>query len=211
MIYSKKYNFLYLKNKKVGGSSTEICLSQIMDEDAVVTPVHPIDERHSPRNDEQFFNHIPYSELETLIENLSEVDSCVVVRNPYDTVMSDFFLQLEYTGNMQNYLSGDRPYFVNRYFENTLREQWRGWLKSTKELYSKDGVIQVKNVIKYEDGIEAGINQILEPKGLHLDLNVYQKAHRPKEITAKDVFSEEQMQNISYEWAWEFHTFGYNL
>jgi hypothetical protein len=124
--------------------------------------------------------------------------------------MSDFFLQLEYTGNMQNYLSGDRSDFVNKYFENTLRENWRGWLKSTKGLYSKDGIIQVKNVIRYEDGIEAGMNQILEPKGLHLDLNVYQKAHRPKEITAKDVFSKEQMQDIAHEWEWEFHTFGYN-
>jgi hypothetical protein len=211
MIYSKKYNFLYLKNKKVGGSSTEICLSQIMDKDAVVTPVYPIDERHSPRNHEKFFNHISYLELEVLIENLSEVDSCVVVRNPYDTVLSDFFLQLEYTGNMQNYLSGDRPDFANKYFENTLRKDWRGWLKSTKDLYSKDGTIQVKNVIKYEDGIEPGINQILEPKGLHLDLNVYQKAHRPKEITPKDVFSEKQMQDIAHDWAWEFDTFKYNL
>ena len=211
MIYSKKYNFLYLKNKKVGGSSTEICLSQIMDEDAIVTPVHPIDEKHNPRNHEKFYNHITYSELEAQIENLSDVDSCVVVRNPYDVVLSDFFLQLEYTGNMQNYLTGNKSDFVNKYFENTLREEWRGWLKSTKGLYSKDGVIQVKNIIKYEDGIEPGINKILEPKGLHLDLNVYQKAHRPKEITPKDVFSEEQMGNISSEWAWEFHTFGYDL
>jgi hypothetical protein len=101
MIYSKKYNFMYFKNKKVGGSSTEICLSQIMDENAIVTPVNPIDEKHNPRNFDGFYNHALYSEVSENID-LENVDTCVVVRNPYDSVLSDFFLQLEYTNNMQN-------------------------------------------------------------------------------------------------------------
>jgi len=210
MIYSKKYNFMYFKNKKVGGSSTEICLSQIMDDNAIVTPVNPIDEKHNPRNFDGFYNHSLYSEVSENID-LENVDTCVVVRNPYDSVLSDFFLQLEYTNNMQNYLTGNKNDFVNKYFDNTLRENWRGWLRSTRDIYSKDGEIQVKHVIKYEDGIEPGLNKILNPKGLHLDLNVYQKAHRPKNVTPKDVFSPEQMKMIAEEWAWEFETFGYEI
>jgi hypothetical protein len=208
MIYSKKYNFMYFKNKKVGGSSTEICLSQIMDDDAIVTPVHPVDERHKPRNFDAVYNHVSYSEASKNV-NLKDVDTCVVVRNPYDVVLSDFFLQVEYTGKFGRYLNGFP--LADDYFANTLRENWRGWLKSTKDIYSEDGIIQVKHVIKYEDGIEPGLNKILNPKGLHLDLNVYQKAHRPKDVTPKDVFSPEQMKMIAEEWAWEFETFGYQI
>src|SRR5690349_10707871 len=44
MILSKKYKFVFLKGRKVGGTSLEIALSQVCGDDDIVTPITPIDE-----------------------------------------------------------------------------------------------------------------------------------------------------------------------
>lgn len=205
MIYSKQHNFLYLKNRKVGGSSTEICLSQIMPENAVVTPVFPLDDRHKARNYDGFYNHISYLEVSKIID-LSNAYSCVVVRHPFDSVLSDFFLQLDYTGLKKSY-TGNYKDLVEPYFNDSIR---KNWLRSSKNIYTINNDICVTKILKYEDGIESQLNNILNPIGLNLTLDVNQKAHRPKNITYKDIFDQKYLDLIKKEWSWEFDNLGYD-
>lgn len=205
MIYSKQHNFLYLKNRKVGSSSTEICLSQIMPEDAIVTPVLPLDPKHKARNYDGFYNHMSYLEISQLID-LSNVYSCVVVRNPFDSVLSDFFLQLEYTGLNKSY-TGNYKELVDSYFNDKIRKPW---LRSSKYIYTINNNICVTDIFKYENDIELQLNNVLNPLGLNLILDVNQKAHRPKDINYKDVFDQKHLDLIKREWSWEFDNLGYD-
>ena len=45
MIYSELHNFLFLKGRKVAGTSFEVALSKICGPDDVITPITPIDEQ----------------------------------------------------------------------------------------------------------------------------------------------------------------------
>ena len=46
MIFSKLHNFLFLKGRKVAGTSFEVALSKICGPEDIITPVSPVDERH---------------------------------------------------------------------------------------------------------------------------------------------------------------------
>jgi len=46
MIFSKKHKFLFLKGRKVAGTSFEVALSKICGAEDIITPITPIDERH---------------------------------------------------------------------------------------------------------------------------------------------------------------------
>jgi hypothetical protein len=56
MILSHKHKFIFVKGKKVGGTSAEIALSQVCGPDDIISPITPQDERHrvgtagEPRN-----------------------------------------------------------------------------------------------------------------------------------------------------------------
>lgn len=176
-----------------------------MPDDAIVTPVVPLDPGHKARNCDGFYNHMSYLELSKLI-NLSDAYSCVFVRNPFNSVLSDFFLQLEYTG-LGKFYDGDYKDLVDAYFDDKIRKPW---LRSSKEIYTIDGGVCVTRVFRYEDGIERQLNSALNPIGLNLILDVNQKAHRPKGVTYMDIFKTKHLDLIKREWAWEFDNLGYD-
>lgn len=45
MIYSRLHNFLFIKGRKVAGTSVEVALSKICGPDDIITPMMPVDER----------------------------------------------------------------------------------------------------------------------------------------------------------------------
>ena len=46
MILSKKNSFIFVKGKKVAGTSVEVFLSSICGTEDIITPITPIDERY---------------------------------------------------------------------------------------------------------------------------------------------------------------------
>ena len=50
MIFSKKYKFLFIKGRKVGGTSFEVGLSNICGKNDIITPLTPIDEIYRIKN-----------------------------------------------------------------------------------------------------------------------------------------------------------------
>lgn len=208
MILSPKHNFLLIKNYKVGGTSLEIELSQIIkDPDAIFTKIYPNNDAHKNQNDDGFYNHISYAELYTKLGKsyLDSLNSCVFVRNPFDTVLSHFYMAARWAK-----ISHIDIKTVDRYFDNDLGLDKLTGLK-TRNLYTVNGTIAVNNVLKYENGIES-INPILTSLGIESIKNVYrEKTYKPSEIKPSDIFLDRHIDIIRNDWAWEFTTFDYSI
>lgn len=208
MILSPKYNFLLIKNHKVGGTSLEIELSQkINDEHAIFTKIHPKHELHKEQNHLGFYNHISYLEVCQKLgsDYVNSLESVVFIRNPFDTVLSHLFMSMKWSGIEE--INAD---VINKYFNNDLAlDKLVG--SRTRRLYTIDNKIAVKNILRYEDGLQS-INKILN----HLEIpeveNLYrEKAYKPQSIQAADIFTEKHIDIIRNDWAWEFATFDYSL
>lgn len=222
MILSQEHNFLLLKNHKVGGTSLEVPLSMVLPQSAIVTPKtidHPAwklkDEPdydgYLPRNYEGFYNHISYDEINKKID-LSTINAYVFVRNPFDAVLSHFFHRLYFFNNLNEKWNAltkkTQKELVKMYFNNELG--WE-WYRSSKSIYlSHNNHIQVKEILKYENGVENEINKILLKHNIQpIELNIFEKSFRPKEVRYFDVFNDEQIELIREEWFWEFENLGY--
>jgi hypothetical protein len=206
MIYSNKHNFLLLKNYKVGGTSLEVELSQILEESAIVTPIDPPNELHKPRNFDKFYNHISYKNIEDIIgkDVLDKSRSVVFVRNPFDVVLSHMYMSFYWSG-IKNPKRSD----VSDYFENKTNLNKITSLMS-RSTYAKDNVIMAKTVYKYEDGLEQ-INETLEKVGIDkISIKAKEKKYKPKDIRPLDVFTSDQIKSIREDWAWEIDKFGYS-
>jgi hypothetical protein len=210
MIYSPDHKFLLIKNAKVGGTSVEVELSKVLPDNAIVTDITPLNPEHRPRNNADFYNHIPLSEVMNYLD-LSGARSYVIVRNPYDMVLSHFFHTLHYMNLDWNKLTKiEQMSLVHRYFKN---DDELSMLKSTKNLYlSDDNEIMVNDFIRYENGLESELNPILKSHGIkQFSLNTFEKAYRPSKLKPKDVFLDNHFYEIQKEWAWEFENLRYNI
>jgi hypothetical protein len=207
MIYSKKHNFILFKNYKVGGTSLEVELSQALDESAVITPIAPPNILHKPRNVGLFYNHISYSEAEKILgeDVLSNAESAVFVRNPFDSVLSHMYMSLIWGG-----VEDPSQLDVDKYFNNEGTLARLTGLKS-RSIYTKNESIATKHVYRYEDGLDQ-INILLEKVGIgSISIAAYEKAYKPKHIKPRDVFSQKHIDIISQDWSWEIDKFGYQI
>jgi hypothetical protein len=207
MIYSSKHNFLLLKNYKVGGTSLEVELSQVLDDSAIVTPIHPESPLHRPRNFNRFYNHIPYTEIESLLgkDILDKTHSVVFVRNPFDVVLSHMYMSFSWS-QINNPSKAD----VDKYFNNETKLK-KITSSMSKNIYTKNNTIMAKTIYKYEDGLDQ-INKTLCDVGIGaISINAKEKAYRPKNIRPLDIFTSNQIDDIYKDWAWEIEQFDYTV
>lgn len=209
MIFCDKHKFLLIKNMKVGSTSLEVELSQILPDSAIVTFINPPNKKHRPRNMGSFVNHTSFLEANKKLD-LTDVKSYVMVRHPFNMVLSDFFFRKEIMdlGDWNKLTKVKQNDMINKYFSNDFSNG--EWFKSTKNLYTIDNKIAVTKILKYENGLEDEINSILPAHGLPtIKIVTYEKEYRPKNVTY-DIFSKEILDMIRKEWSWEFDSLGYN-
>jgi len=139
MIICHPLKLIFIKTKKVGGTSFEIALSSFCDEASVITPISPEDEdtRASlgypcAQNHEQqiwpdgsqtagqFYNHIPAAQARARIpqEIWDSYTKVTIWRDPYDAIISRYYWEKADAAGI--------PFgqFVNRY-RNMLTENRR--------------------------------------------------------------------------------------
>ena len=196
-----------LKNIKVGGTSLEVELSNVLPDNAIVTTINPENIKHIPRNYDGFYNHMPYSEINKKI-NLLGVMAYTIVRNPYTTVLSDFFYKLHinnYLVKWSLYTEYEKNKRLDEYFNSDM------FLKSTKYIYMDNDKIHVEKFIKYELGIEDQVNSILTNHSIeNIKINTFEKKYKPSDFTVQNTFRQSDLDKIYDEWSWEFTMFGYN-
>lgn len=209
MIYSKDHNFLLIKNVKVGGTSLEVELSKVLPENAIVTPIddNPSNIKNMPRNHQNiFYNHISYEEIKNLL-NLQNVMSYVMVRNPYDLVLSHFFHTLHNNLNINTYEIKEKTDLsekVNVYFKESM-------LRGMNRLYTQNNKIMVNKILYYENGIENEINKILVNHNIKpIQITAFENKHRPPWATYKNMFNKKQIDLINSAWSWEFKNLEYD-
>lgn len=112
MIICHPLKLIFIKTKKVGGTSFEIALSSFCDETSVITPISPDDEvtraelgYPGAQNHKQqvwpdgtetaakFYNHIPAAEAKAIIpqEIWDSYTKVTIWRDPYDAIISRYY------------------------------------------------------------------------------------------------------------------------
>ena len=124
MIYCRDLNIIFLKTKKVGGTSFEIALSKYCDENDIVTPISPEDENtrvslgyQKPVNYEirnrsnnllnlgvagNFRNHMTSEEIRQSLGDdiFSKCKKIVIHREPLDFLISQYWFRLRNKKNI---------------------------------------------------------------------------------------------------------------
>ncbi len=128
MIVSHKYRFIFIKTLKTAGTSVEVFLSDICDENDILTPVYPPENSHLPRNHSglwnpiqdfienggrhirktatdlmarrKFYNHIPAKILRHRLPDSvwNSYFKFCIERNPWDKTLSHYHMVKERTG-----------------------------------------------------------------------------------------------------------------
>jgi len=232
MIYSPDNNFLLLKNYKVGGTSLEIALHNVVPESSTCTDIRPSEYGHIPRNYRHnnilLENHSSYEEVSRVFgeETIDNTVSAIFIRHPYEIIASWFFHRIkDLWGEKTNNDAGpfeygggydwdalsekQKNYLTHRFFYGEEPEFYA--MDSSKWLYYDEGEILVDYVLRYENGIENEINKILPMVGLPKITIPYQakSKYKPKHLTYKEIFNKKHLQTIQDAWWWEFETFGY--
>lgn len=96
MLISHKYRFIFIKTVKTAGTSIEVDLSRVMDDDDVVTPIKPPVAGHVARNHahggSRLYNHMSARELRAAIgrETFDGYFKFCVEREPVDKCISHY-------------------------------------------------------------------------------------------------------------------------
>ncbi len=100
-IISFKYNFIFIKTVKTAGTSIEVDLSKVVEDEAVVTPIVPAVLGHAPRNhmldpvgSRKFFNHMPAIAIRSLLgwAQFESMFKFCVEREPVSKTISHYHM-----------------------------------------------------------------------------------------------------------------------
>lgn len=117
MIVCHERKIIFVKTKKVGGTSFEIALSKFCGPDCIITPITPADEElrkslgfRGSQNyirDEgnQYFNHMTAKQIQKNlpIDIWNTYRKVMIFRNPYDVLISKYFWRRE-TKNFDHFV-----------------------------------------------------------------------------------------------------------
>jgi hypothetical protein len=110
MIISHELKLIFIKTKKVAGTSFEIALSKFCGKDCVITPILPADEATraalgyrgaqnyawrtwNPFGVKEFYNHIPAAQVKRMIpaDIWRDYRKLAIFRNPFDAIISRYY------------------------------------------------------------------------------------------------------------------------
>jgi hypothetical protein len=201
VIYSRKYNFVFIKTLKTAGTSIEVTLARILEEEAVVTPIFPEVTGHRPRNQGRFFNHVPAHTVRSELgeQTWNSTFSFCVERDPWEKVVSLYCMRKaegkEHARDMDTFLaSGDLPINYPLYTEP-----------------SNPASVIVTRVLKYE-ALQHDWQQVVSQLGIPFpeDMTESCKAsYRRPRISSRAMLTSSQTEFIANVFAHEIGLFGY--
>lgn len=147
-IVSFQNKFVFIKTRKTAGTSMEMYLSKWCHDDDVVTPIHPENPLHRPRNYEdewgrlKFYNHMSAVEIRSnLPKEFGTFFKFCFERHPVEKCLSFFAMLL----NSPAHQSPDNPRTWDEYLE-------RGILPVDVDRYTgENGELLVDKIYKYEN------------------------------------------------------------
>jgi hypothetical protein len=164
-LISFKYNFIFIKTTKTAGTSLEVDLSPLLEDEAIVTPIGSAPAGHMPRNfatpKGNYFNHIGASEIRSMLGPAiyEGMFKFCVEREPLDKCISHFHM-------LRNSPEHNR--------DGTYGKDWRGYcrardfpvdLEKYSEIRSGKRVSLVDRILRYET-LAADLPALLDRLGI---------------------------------------------
>lgn len=113
MIISHKYKFIFIKPKKIAGTSIEVGLSKFLGPKDIIPPLTQFSESHdkdkyelTPQNHKNFYDHEPPFRIKQKIGNKIWKDyfKFTAIRNPWDLVVSSYWWEINKKIKFKDYL-----------------------------------------------------------------------------------------------------------
>lgn len=211
MIASFSHGFIFVKTRKVGGTSLEIVLSSWCSEHDICTPIPAEDEAiragfggqarnfQKERRGVAFFNHMPATEIRSAIPKLwSRGFKFSVDRHPYEKVVSRAWWNIGRRGGNEEELEAE--------IETAIAAK----TYLNYPLYCENGRVIVDEVWRYEDMWDR-VAALGERLGQTMP-GVPPRAkggHRRDRRPAREVLTDEQRARIAEDARIEFELLGY--
>lgn len=197
MLLSRSKKFLFVKGKKVAGTSIEVHLAPQLDGEAIVTKINPVGPpTHIPRNYElnglRFYNHMPAHEIAQAIgrRDYDNLKSWGLVRDPFEKILSFYFMEFHRRG---------ADFTLDDAIENCDTEATR--------YCDETGALLVQHIFRYEE-LSAVLPSFLSQFGLTaagLD-SVREKGHYRTLYSGPPIqFSAEQRRKIEYKFRFDLY------
>ena len=222
MLVSHRYNFIYTKTAKTGGTSVESYFERFCMSDDEWTLSHGRDEYASqfgivgfrgatrPKNC-TYWNHMPAALIKEKVgkEVWDKYFKFCVIRNPYDKVISAF-----YDMQRANYPS------IDLLDVNDERSKFGKWLLHNKLIIptEKDfcvinGKFCLDDVVRYET-MASELERICVRLGIPWEpttLPTFKAGFRPKNAKVVDLYTEESKKIVEAAFAFELEYFKYSF
>lgn len=226
MIISHKYKFIFIKTRKTAGTSIELYLSKFCSKNDILTPIHPPEKGHRPRNyrgifnpikegslkyynfpyspiknfvkGKKFFNHIPAVYVKSRIPSSMWKNYYVFCfeRNPWDKTLSHFRM-------IKSRVSGE--FTLDDYFEKVFF-----CYNFPQYMDKKQEKVIVDHICKYES-INSELQKVF--KKLKVPFKGSLQTFAKKSSSGKnyrDVFTDEQAMLIEQKFEKEIELHGYS-
>jgi hypothetical protein len=199
MIISYKHKFIFVKTRKVAGSSIEKILYNYLGPNDICTG-SPAD--GTPMlNCNKSVGHRPASWfIKNVPQDWKNLFTWTITRNPFDSLVSFYYFHRNNNKPLK-VTSGTFDEFVL----NADLKKFNDWYK-----YTKDGKVLVDKVFKYETLHEELSNQSIIPYNNEL-LNVFVKNETRQFREYKNLYSQEMIEKVEKEFNPVLEKFGYSL
>lgn len=199
MLISHKYEFVFLKGRKVAGTSAEILLSPYLrHKDDVITPISPFDEakrtpfmtdgqkRRIKESSQDYYNHMTSAEILHASKTPKKINDYfwfTIERHPYEKVISlASFLNITVDDAIDSQLYLNYPIYQHR----------------VDKLYDYAQLSTFEREMKEKFDIDIDFNTVFAKSG-------FRKDTRP----ASEILSDEQKKAIYADAEVEFKLMGY--
>ena len=157
MIINHKYKFIFIKSFKTAGTSLEIALSKFCSGKDIITNIVSEDENlrkklkyTSPQNNTGMEEHMSASEIKNKVKSdiFEKYFKFVVVRNPFDQILSAFYWHNESKKNEKKFVFlKKKPLRFDEFFERKAKHIFQDEI----DRYTENGKVLIDKFIRYEN------------------------------------------------------------
>jgi hypothetical protein len=213
MIISHKYKFIFIKTHKTGSTSVEIDLASKCADTDIVARIHEfadekeVTEKHIPRNDEGFKNHMTIENVRNNLKNMKKFNSYFkfcVEREPVDKLLSHFYWH--HRSNIDDFFYKEVNYLWELFIFGSFH-------KHNYDLnhWTIDGKLAVDKILRYEN-LKQELKETCKQLGFDIDLSAKAKVSLRKDKALPiPKITNEQIEQIYDNWKISNSFTGYKI
>lgn len=215
MIVSHRHRFIFLKNPKVAGTSIEIALSRICGEDDIITPITKADEQkrkeqgglppkhYRPsfwqrlRGAKPLYNHMSAADVREHVgeEVWRGYRKFAAVRNPWDQVVSLYFMKKGRYRSFAEFLQDDR---------------WQDLQQQSRDIVQINGQYCLDDYLLFET-LADDLNRLLTELGVASppEMIAAKSGYRKDGGRYREHYTEKRAADVAQAYQWLIDKFNY--